>query len=145
MRRIRLAVVLVAVVLGLTSTVLTAPAQASPPAVVQSSAVLHGSAVVVSPLYAPGGASAIRPSYDPYTGKIVYKCVFAGWYPGHTVYWTCSLWTTTGVRVDSHSGSFGGGTYETPYFYFPGQVGKAYCSDAYAYSSDGGSSGRKCQ
>src|SRR3982751_2146588 len=89
MRRFRLASVLIATMLGLTSAVLTAPAEASPSAMAQRATVVHRS-TVVSPLYAPGGASAIRPSYDPYTGKIVYKCVFVGWYPGHTVYWTCS-------------------------------------------------------
>lgn len=54
--------------------------------------------------YEPGSASATRPSIDPITDKITWKCAFAGWRSGVRVDWQCNLRTSSGALVDKRTG-----------------------------------------
>ena len=93
MRRFRLALQVTGAVLCLTSVLLDAPADAAPAAY---------ESAVMTPLYAPGNASALRPSYDG--NYIVFACQYNAWV-STPIYWSCELWTTTGYKVDSRSNS----------------------------------------
>ena|SRR5438552_13765151 len=133
MRRFRLALQVTGAVLCLTSVLLDAPADAAPTAY---------ESAVMTPLYAPGNASALRPSYDG--NYIVFACQYNAWV-STPIYWSCELWTTTGYKVDSRSNSSNRQTFYAGNFYHPAQVGTAYCTRAFAYNADGGDSDEKCQ
>lgn len=74
----------------------------------------------------------------------IWGCNYTGWRSGARVYYTCKLTNpVTGVTYSSFSGNFNGGTYAPPSRYF--LTSNMYlCSEASAYSADGGDSDKKC-
>jgi hypothetical protein len=136
MKRFRLALLAIGAIACLTSALVAVPAEAAP------RTTAHGS-VVVGPWYLPGNASAIAPIRG---NDIAYRCQYNAWV-STPVEWTCALYTTTGDRVDGHSGSSSRQAFASPlsgWYYHPSQLGKAYCTHASAYNADGGDSDVKC-
>lgn len=104
--------------------------------------------------YSPGSATASRPVYNAYTGNWDYHCSFSGWRSGANVSWQCNIherwineyapWEIEDALRQAHSGSWtpGSTSYATATFGyamqdFQGQM----CTEAYAYSADGGVTG----
>lgn len=97
------------------------------------------------PFYVAGNASAFTPGYDVSLWAKTYHCVFNGW-ASVRVNWACSLRTSGGVTLSSHSGSFSNGGYSTPLYYF--KTSNTYlCDVAQAGYNDGSASDydKKCQ
>lgn len=97
------------------------------------------------PDYNPGAASASKPGYDPATWSKTYKCQYPGWVTVQ-VNWVCSLKTSGGVTVSSHSGTFSSGSYSTPLYYY--KTANTYlCTYASAGYADGSGydSSQSCQ
>jgi len=88
--------------------------------------------------YVAGGANAQKPTYDPSTGMLTWKCVFNGW-AGVSVNSTCSL-TLNGTTVSSHSKTFTGPQYSTALFYNSKVENVTYCTVAYAIYANGSDS-----
>jgi hypothetical protein len=99
--------------------------------------------------YAPGSATPFRPVYNADTGYFSFHCNFTHWRSGAKVTWHCNLLErptddpTAYIGVQYHTGSWtpgptslSVGNYKYRYVITEGQL----CTQAYALSSDGGTS-----
>lgn len=99
--------------------------------------------VVITPVHEPqyvaGSAVPFKPVWDDATQSYSWKCVFSGWAQVQ-VNWDCHLDNIFGTAVSRHTGSYGGGTYSTPVYYYRKAYGTYLCTVAYAAYNNGSAS-----
>jgi hypothetical protein len=139
MTRLTQAALAAGVMVSLTSALTALPAEAADPHGVGSS----GTGIS---RYLPGNASAIAPVLSADGDDVLFKCQYNSWVRT-PVYWTCALYSSTGARIASYSGSKNSQNFGVPSagrYSHSKQIGTAYCTRASAYNADGADSDEKC-